>query len=160
MSIFVSKRKEPMTKITLLVLALTSLTHTGHRQEFIEKITPIIIEKSDKYNLEPEMVAAIIQVESSWYPKSESEAGACGLMQVIPKWNPKPDGSLYTCEELKKPEVGIEAGTKAFRWWLDRAKGDVNLALCSYNAGYSCFKKMRHSYVKRVMNVYRTIKRK
>ena len=157
---FVTANKKTMTKITLLVLALTSLTHTGHRQEFIEKITPIIIEKSDKYNLEPEMVAAIIQVESSWYPKSESEAGACGLMQVIPKWNPKPDGSLYTCEELKKPEVGIEAGTKAFRWWLDRAKGDINLALCSYNAGHSCFKKMKHFYVRRVMNVYRTIKRK
>ncbi len=157
---FVTANKKTMTKITLLVLALTSLTHTGHRQEFIEKITPIIIEKSDKYNLEPELVAAIIQVESSWYPKSESEAGACGLMQVIPKWNPKPDGTLYTCEELKNPEVGIEAGPKAFRWWLDRAKGDINLALCSYNAGHSCFKKMKHFYVRRVMNVYRTIKRK
>ena len=146
-----------ITKITVLVLALTSLTHVGHQQRLIKKITPIIIEKSEKYNLEPEMVAAIIQVESSWYPKSESEAGACGLMQVIPKWNPKKDGSLYTCEELKKPEVGIEAGTRAFRWWLDRAKGDVNLALCSYNAGHTCFTKMRHSYVKRVMNVYRSI---
>ena len=160
MLIFVSKRKRMMTKLAVLVLAFTSLTHIGHRQKLIEKITPIIIEKSDKYNLEPEMVAAIIQVESSWHPKSESEAGACGLMQVIPKWNPKPDGSLYTCEELKNPEVGIEAGTKAFRWWLDRSSDNIPLALCSYNAGYTCFKKMKHSYVKRVMNVYHTIKKK
>lgn len=130
------------------------------QEKFIKEITPLIIEKSEKYELEPELVASIIQVESSWSPRAESEAGACGLMQVIPKWNPKPDGSFYTCEELKKPEVGIEAGTKAFRWWLGRAKGDINLALCSYNAGYSCFKKMKHSYVKRVMNVYSTIKKK
>jgi soluble lytic murein transglycosylase-like protein len=81
-------------------------------------------------------------------------------MQVIPKWNPKKDGTLYTCEELKDPKTNIKAGTKALRWWMDRAKGDVPLALCAYNAGYTCFKKMRHSYVKRVMNVYYTIKKK
>ena len=40
------------------------------------------------------------------------------------------------------------------------AQGDRELALCAYNAGHVCFKKMRYSYVKRVMNVYYTIKSK
>ena len=132
----------------------------SHQQQMIQKWTPLVIEKSQKYDLEPALVSAIIQVESSWYPASVSSAGACGLMQVIPKWNPKPDGTLYTCDELKDPEIGIEAGTKALRWWMDQSHGNLELALCSYNAGFTCFKKMKYSYVKRVMNVYRTITRK
>lgn len=136
------------------------LTFTSVQEQMIEKMTPFIVEEAKAQDLEPEMVAAVIQVESSWYPAAESHAGACGLMQVIPKWNPKPDGSLYTCEELKDPHTNIKAGTAALRRWLNRASGDMHLALCAYNAGNICFKKMRTNYVKRVMNVYHTIKRK
>tara|TARA_B100000073_G_scaffold340805_1_gene341150 strand:- start:933 stop:1343 length:411 start_codon:yes stop_codon:yes gene_type:complete len=136
------------------------VSHTSISEKAIKEYTPTITKNAEQNNLEPELVAAVIQVESSWYPRAESEAGACGLMQVIPKWNPKKDGSYYTCEELKDPKTNIEVGTRALRWWLDQAKGDRELALCAYNAGYICFKKMRYSYVKRVMNVYYTIKSK
>jgi len=136
------------------------LTFTSVQEQMIEKLTPTITKEAMAQGLEPEIVAAVIQVESSWYPAAESKAGACGLMQVIPKWNPKPDGSLYTCEELKDPATNIKAGTAALRRWLDRASGDMHLALCAYNAGNTCFKKLRTNYVKRVMNVYHTIKRK
>ena len=136
------------------------LAFTSVQERLIEEVTPIIVEEAQKHNLEPELVAAVIQVESSWYPKAESEAGACGLMQVIPKWNPKPDGTLYTCEELKDPRTNIKAGTAALRRWLNRASGDMHLALCAYNAGNICFKKLRTNYVDRVMDVYYTIKRK
>ena len=136
------------------------LSHTSVTEQRVKEYTPTIVKHAKQNNLEPELVAAVIQVESSWHPKAESEAGACGLMQVIPKWNPKDDGSYYTCDELKDPETNIKVGTKALRWWMDRAKGDRELALCAYNAGYICFKKMRYSYVKRVMNVYYTIKSK
>jgi soluble lytic murein transglycosylase-like protein len=136
------------------------LAFTSVQEQMIEKMTPIIVEESQANGLEPELVAAVIQVESSWYPKAESEAGACGLMQVIPKWNPKPDGSLYTCDELKDPATNIKAGTAALARWMKRASGDRYLALCAYNAGNRCFKKMRMNYVNRVMNVYHTITRK
>ena len=149
-----------MTKAFEYGVLTVMLALTSPQEQMIKEMTPVIEKHAHAHNLEPELVAAVIQVESSWYPKAVSEAGACGLMQVIPKWNPKPDGSLYTCEELKEPEINIEVGTKALRWWMDRAKGDRELALCAYNAGYICFKKMRYSYVKRVMNVYYTIKNK
>ena len=136
------------------------LTFTSVQERMIEKITPIIVKEAQHNDLEPALVAAVIQVESSWYAKAESEAGACGLMQVIPKWNPKPDGTLYTCEQLKDPATNIKAGTAALRRWLNRASGDMHLALCAYNAGNTCFKKLRTNYVKRVMNVYHTIKEK
>ena len=136
------------------------LAFTSVQEQMIEKLTPIVVEESIANGLEPELVAAVIQVESSWYPKAESEAGACGLMQVIPKWNPKPDGTLYTCDELKDPATNIKAGTAALARWMQRASGDRYLALCAYNAGNTCFKKLRMNYVRRVMNVYHSIKRK
>ena len=147
-------------KTTEIVLVSALLALTGANEKRIREYTPMIEKHAKAQNLEPELVAAVIQVESSWYPRAESEAGACGLMQVIPKWNPKKDGSFYTCEELKDPATNIKVGTEALRWWMDRAKGDTDLALCAYNAGYICFKKMRYSYVKRVRNVYYTIKNK
>ena len=136
------------------------LAFTSVQEHMIEKLTPIVVEESIANGLEPELVAAVIQVESSWYPKAESEAGACGLMQVIPKWNPKPDGTLYTCDELKDPATNIKAGTAALARWMQRASGDRYLALCAYNAGNTCFKKLRMNYVRRVMNVYHSIKTK
>ena len=147
-------------KAAEIVFVSTLLALVGVNEKKIKEYTPMIVKYSEKSNLEPELVAAVIQVESSWYPKAVSEAGACGLMQVIPKWNPKKDGSLYTCDELKDPETNIRVGTEALRWWLNQANGDRDKALCGYNAGYICFKKMRYSYVKRVMNVYYTIKNK
>jgi soluble lytic murein transglycosylase-like protein len=147
-------------KATELFVVSALVALVGANEKRIKEYTPMIEKHARQHNLEPELVAAVIQVESSWHPKAESEAGACGLMQVIPKWNPKKDGSYYTCDELKEPATNIKVGTAALRWWMDRAKGDRELALCAYNAGYICFKKMRYSYVKRVMNVYYTIKNK
>jgi soluble lytic murein transglycosylase-like protein len=149
-----------ISNLSSAVIVTFLVSHTTISEKRIKEYTETIAQNAKQSNLEPELVAAVIQVESSWYPKAVSEAGACGLMQVIPKWNPKKDGSLYTCEELKDPKTNIKVGTKALRWWMDRAKGDRELALCAYNAGYICFKKMRYSYVKRVMNVYYTIKSK
>jgi len=136
------------------------LTFTGAQERLIKKFTPTIIKEATAQGIEPELVAAVIQVESSWFPKAESEAGACGLMQVVPKWNPKKDGSLYTCEELKDPYLNIKVGTAALKKWLVRASGDMHVALCAYNAGNRCFKKLQTKYVNRVMNVYYNIKRK
>ena len=149
-----------MSNLSSAIILTFVVSHTSISENRIKELTPTIIAAATQNDLEPELIAAIIQVESSWYPKAESEAGACGLMQVIPKWHPKPDGSLYTCEELKDPKVGISAGSRALRYWLNRAKGDVELALCAYNAGNTCFKRIRMNYVDRVMNVYYNIKRK
>ena len=107
------------------------LAFTGTQENLIKELAPAIVSEAAANNLAPELVAAVIQVESSWYPKAESSAGACGLMQVIPKWNPKPDGTLYTCDELKDPKTNIKVGTKALRWWMTQAKGDRELALCA-----------------------------
>ena len=116
---------------------------------------PIVLEESHKNNLDPLLLAAIIEVESDWRTNVESSAGACGLMQVIPRWNPRKDGNLHTCSNLKNPRVGIAAGAKALRRWLNKANGNVVTALCAYNAGNACFYRVRGNYVRKVLGSYK-----
>mgnify|MGYP001278774032 CR=1 FL=1 len=118
------------------------------------KYMPIVLEESHNSNVDPLLVAAIIEVESDWRTGAESSAGACGLMQVIPRWNPRQDGNLHTCKNLKNPKIGIRAGVRAIRRWLNKADGDIVTALCAYNAGNSCFFKVRGEYVKKVLDSY------
>jgi hypothetical protein len=82
------------------------------------------------YNVEPEIIKAIIRAESSFNPKAISNKGAMGLMQLMP----------ITAEELGvkdafNPEHNINGGVRYYKKLLRRYKGDVKLALAAYNAG-------------------------
>jgi soluble lytic murein transglycosylase-like protein len=80
--------------------------------------------------LSPELVRAVIQVESAFNPVAVSSKGAMGLMQLMPA----------TARDLGvhdpfHPEQNIRGGAKYLRWLLDRYDGNVELALAGYNAG-------------------------
>lgn len=89
----------------------------------------IIINKSNKYDLEPSLIRAVITAESNWDPEAISPKGAVGLMQLMPA----------TAREMKidpySPEENIEGGTRYLRYLLDRFKGRIDIALAAYNAG-------------------------
>lgn len=89
----------------------------------------IIINKSNKYGLEPSLIRAVITAESNWDPQAVSKKGAVGLMQLMPS----------TAKEMKldpfSPEENIEGGTRYLRYLLDRFKGRLDIALAAYNAG-------------------------
>lgn len=121
------------------------------------KLMPKIVEISSQEDVNPILIASIIQVESSWNPRAVSNRGACGLMQIIPRWNPKKDGSRYTCDELKDPETNIRAGARALRRWNKKSGGDTPTAICAYNAGNICFKRIRTKYLHKVESVFYTL---
>jgi len=80
--------------------------------------------------LAPELVRAVIQRESASQPCAISEAGALGMMQLMPA----------TAQGLNvldpfNPEENIFAGSRYLRQLLDRFGGDLSLALGAYNAG-------------------------
>ena len=112
-------------------------------------------------DIEPELLAAVIFVESGFYRNAESHAGACGLTQVIPKWTGGKETrrKKYTCKQLKDPVTSIRVGAEMLGY-IKRvyAKGNMNKALCYYNAGTRCVTKKgyykRSGYVKKVMRVY------
>lgn len=99
----------------------------------------IIIDKSEKYDLDPYLVASIINVESSYESDALSIKDAKGLMQISPqtgKWASQVlDIKGYKEEMLFNPEINIEIGT----WYLNRLfkefDQDLDLVLMAYNAG-------------------------
>jgi soluble lytic murein transglycosylase-like protein len=81
----------------------------------------------------PELVLAVIEVESRFDRFAVSSAGAQGYMQVMPFW----------LTELKRPydnlfhaHVNLRMGCTILKYYLDREKGDVTRALQRYNGSY------------------------
>jgi soluble lytic murein transglycosylase-like protein len=89
-----------------------------------------ITEAAALYELDPNLIRAIIRAESAFNPFAVSRAGAQGLMQLMPE----------VAEELNvldpfDPRQNIFGGARYLRWLLDRNDGNLDLAVASYNAG-------------------------
>lgn len=96
-----------------------------------------IIAASDKYNLEPELLSAVIFAESRFDEEATSHVGAMGLMQMMPETFSELQsrrGETYNEEALYDPYVSIEYGA-AYLGYLYNHFGDVYTACAAYNAG-------------------------
>jgi len=89
----------------------------------------IIYREARKNDLSPELVAAMVHTESDFRPGLVSHKSAQGLMQIVPS-----TAALWGLDDPFDPEKNIEAGTKYFRYLLDRFD-DETIALAAYNAG-------------------------
>lgn len=78
----------------------------------------------------PQLVLAVIDVESAFDPFAVSSAGAVGLMQVMPFW-PRELG--LTRRDLLDVEMNIRMGTSILAYYLDLERGDYRRALGRYN---------------------------
>ena len=95
-----------------------------------ELFEPIVLEHARRHSLRPELVRAVIQVESGFDPGATSPKGAMGLMQLMPD-TARSLGVLNAYD----PEENIRGGTRYLRQLLDKYRGDEKLALAAYNAG-------------------------
>ncbi len=87
----------------------------------------------EKYSLDPLLILAVMAIESRYNPVAESNAGARGLMQVIPKYHPEKLEQHGGEESLLVPEVNILVGAQILREYLRRFGGDTETALQVYN---------------------------
>jgi soluble lytic murein transglycosylase-like protein len=78
----------------------------------------------------PQLVLAVIDVESAFDPFAVSYAGAVGLMQVMPFW---PTELGLTKKDLIDVELNIRMGTSILAYYLERERGDYRRALGRYN---------------------------
>ena len=88
-----------------------------------------INEMAEKYNLDPALLAAIAEQESGFNQSVQSEAGAMGIMQLMPG---TAEGLGVDPSDLRG---NLEGGAKYLRQMLDKYDGDVEKALAAYNAG-------------------------
>jgi soluble lytic murein transglycosylase-like protein len=78
----------------------------------------------------PQLVLAVIDVESAFDPFAVSYAGAVGLMQVMPFW-PRELG--LSNKDLIDVELNIRMGTSILAHYLERERGNYHRALGRYN---------------------------
>jgi soluble lytic murein transglycosylase-like protein len=95
-----------------------------------ERWDDVIVHHSREQGVRPDLVRAVVQVESAYNPNAVSPKGAQGLMQLMPA----------TARELGvrnpfNPIENIRAGIMYLRRLLDRYNNDEVLALAAYNAG-------------------------
>jgi len=104
--------------------------------ERIASVDPWVMQASAKHRIDPDLIRAMIWVESRYVPRAKSPAGARGLMQLMPA----------TASGLAKqmgharanpfdPEFNIAAGSLYLSQMMARYAGDTTLAVAAYNAG-------------------------
>jgi soluble lytic murein transglycosylase-like protein len=99
-------------------------------RETRQQFEPLIQEHATRNSLRPDLVRAVIQVESGFNPRARSHKGAMGLMQLMPQ-----TASDLGCSDPYDPEQNIRAGSVYLRRLIDRYEGNEELALAAYNAG-------------------------
>lgn len=130
------------------------------RREFFANAMPygdIIHEKAVKYDVDPALVAAVIEQESKFHRTARSSVGARGLMQLMPR-----TGRWLGARNLDDPEQNVDAGVKYIKYLQHRFDGNVKKAIAAYNAGEGNVKRYNgippfretQSYVKKVMSNY------
>ena len=109
-------------------------------------------------SLDPDLVRAVIQVESGGQTMALSNKGAMGLMQLMPG-----TARELAVDEPYDAEQNVSGGTQYLSRMLDLFNGNLELALSGYNAGPEAVNRYggippypeTRSYVEKVMRLYR-----
>ncbi len=94
------------------------------------KILTLVHSEAARAGLEPELVLAVIEVESNFDRYAVSVAGALGLMQVMPFWR---NEIGRPGDNLIHAETNLRYGCTILKFYLDKEKGDLRRALGRYN---------------------------
>jgi soluble lytic murein transglycosylase-like protein len=130
------------------------------RAEFFAEEIPygkLIYEKAIKYDVDPALVAAVIEQESRFKPRARSHVGARGLMQLMPR-----TGRWMGARDLYNPEQNVDAGVKYIKYLDKRFNGDLRKIVAAYNGGEGNVMRYRgvppfretRQYVKKVLKNY------
>jgi soluble lytic murein transglycosylase-like protein len=111
------------------------------------KLLRAVHREASRAELKPDLVLALIEVESHFNEFAISRVGAQGLMQVMPFWK----------NEIGRPEdnltdidTNLSYGCRILQFYLKKEKGNWMNALARYNGSYG-----QYWYPERVMNAWR-----
>jgi len=122
-----------------------------------QEIDAAIEQSAARHNVDPNLVRAVIKVESNFNPNAVSRKGAMGLMQLMPQ----------TARQLNvtnpfDPGQNVDAGVRHLKQLMQNYGGDVKLTLAAYNAGQGAVARSAgvpriaetRNYVKRITQLY------
>ncbi len=129
----------------------------GSAAATVGDIDSAIEQAAARHNVDPNLVRAVVKVESNFNPNAVSRKGAMGLMQLMPS----------TARQLKvnnpfDPEQNVDAGVRHLKQLLENYGGDIKLTLAAYNAGAGAVARSSgvphyaetQNYVRRITNLY------
>jgi soluble lytic murein transglycosylase-like protein len=144
----------PKIKSNLSQAGEVLLGYSSKFEEYQELIRTI----SQRHGVDPELVKAVIQVESNYNDRAVSHKGACGLMQLMPA-----TAARYGVQSIFEPAQNIDGGVRYLRDLLQLFNSDVRLSVAAYNAGENRVQRINdipdfletQNYVRKVMALYR-----
>jgi hypothetical protein len=101
--------------------------------------SPQIQDWAAQWQLDPNLVATVMQIESCGHPQIQSSAGAVGLFQVMPF-------HFGANENPELPHVNAERGLSYLAEALKQAEGDIGRALAGYNGGHGYINRPIHEW--------------
>ena len=127
------------------------------KQERLAQFFPFIATASDLHQIDPNLIQAVMHVESCFNKRAKSPAGAIGLMQLMPG-----TAREVGVNNIYDPAQNIMGGTRYLSKMMRRFNYDTSLAIAAYNAGPGAVNKYdgippyreTQAYVRRVLAQY------
>ncbi|MGH9470693.1 MAG: lytic transglycosylase domain-containing protein [Terriglobia bacterium] len=95
-----------------------------------EGIAQMVKREAREMRVDPQLVDAVIRVESGYNPRAVSSKGAMGLMQLIPA-----TADRFGVRNPFDPAQNVAGGVSYLRYLLNLFHGNVPLSVAAYNAG-------------------------